>query len=554
MPIYKTELNAPVTSGGDSTDESQDTGSHTRGEATAQQLTQSDHVQIAVADLQDVMRDPRGWDELQGWELKKTGEACKTVIAAASGEVRADERAMAHSLQYSIRQEWNRRNELAKKDPAAARREAEVRDEISERTGKPKKAPRGKPFGKGRDARRNSGGGPQGDAQGDSGAGQEGAQGENGDQDAGSQADSSESESDDQNPANEPPSMQSMKEQMQLPQESTEERDGTLESAMRRIAREEDYKVVTAVDANFQAISKELARIAKIAKRTGGNGVSGNTTIILDKQAGITVQIDGELHEAFERVMKAIHAGFRNIWLAGPAGCGKSVLAKQISDALAKTGFTNGDYWEQSMSVGATEALFFGRLLPFGEAGQFEYMETDWVRIYEHGGVTLLDEIDGSDANMLLSLNGPIEQGRMSLPARRGNTMAKRADNHILLAAANTWGHGAQREYAGRNALDSAFLTRFEGAEFDMDYDRDLEKRLCADRELLAEIWRIRDVMRTTGIRRKWGSTRTVVRANLWRKSGMSVRAAVRTMLGGSWTPDDLAKIGYAGAKPAGSL
>ena len=97
-------------------------------------------------------------------------------------------------------------------------------------------------------------------------------------------------------------------------------------------------------------------------------------------------------------------------------------------------------------------------------------------------------------------------------------------------------------------------MSRFEGAEFDVDFDRNLEARLCEDKELLHEIWRIRDAMRAIGIRRKWGSTRTIVRAKLWRASGMSVKATVRTMLGGSWSNDDLAKVGYDGPKPKGAL
>ena len=51
--------------------------------------------------------------------------------------------------------------------------------------------------------------------------------------------------------------------------------------------------------------------------------------------------------------------------------------------------------------------------------------------------------------------------------------MVKRHPDSIVIAAANTWGKGADREYVGRNQLDAAFLDRF--AKLAWDYDQDFE-------------------------------------------------------------------------------
>jgi MoxR-like ATPase len=47
------------------------------------------------------------------------------------------------------------------------------------------------------------------------------------------------------------------------------------------------------------------------------------------------------------------------------------------------------------------------------------------------------------------------------------------------IAAANTFGRGADRQYVGRNQLDAATLDRFAVVEF--DYDAALEQRLAAN-------------------------------------------------------------------------
>lgn len=478
--------------------------------------------------------------EMQGWELKRLGEACKTLIAEGKYVHTATD------TLSSVRTEWTRRKALERDNPAEAQREAANRDEISDRTGKPKKLPRGKPFKKGSDERRNAGANGEGegsdDAEGDS-------EDESDSQSDGDGESDSEAESDQQS-ASQKQGKGGQQGMPQLPSESTEENDGMMESIMRRIAREEDYKVVSAVDANFTALAKELARVAKLA----ASGGSGGKTIIVDKSTDRTAVIEGHPHEALEKCVKAVRAGFRNILLVGPAGSGKSTLGRQLAKVLADLMGHPDDFDLTPCSVGMTESVFFGRLLPVGDNGAFSYIEPDFVRIYENGGVFVIDEIDAADANVMVSLNGALENNYMNLPARMGRTRAIRSPMAVMVACANTWGHGADRMYVGRNQLDAATLRRFSGARFSMDYDRALEKKLVSDTELLTAVWEIRDKVRAHNVRRVWG-TGELIAAAKWRAAGMSVAAAVRTAMGDDWSPDDLAKIGQsATTKPKGAL
>ena len=101
-------------------------------------------------------------------------------------------------------------------------------------------------------------------------------------------------------------------------------------------------------------------------------------------------KIEGVVPECFSELCD-LAMSRKNILMVGPAGSGKTFLGKQISEAL------DLDYASQSCSAGISESVFTGRLLPLGKNGTFEYVESDFVRIYENGGVFLLDEIDASD-------------------------------------------------------------------------------------------------------------------------------------------------------------
>jgi type II secretory pathway pseudopilin PulG len=199
---------------------------------------------------------------------------------------------------------------------------------------------------------------------------------------------------------------------------------------------------------------------------------------------------DEVFHKAFDEVLKLAANGF-NVFLPGPTGCGKTHLARQVARALGlEFGIISG-------SAGTTEAEILGRSIPNVTTGENVYVESDFVRLYENGGLFLLDEGDAMDPNCLLKANAAIANGFCPVPARFGRPIAKRHEKFVFLMAANTWGQGATRLYCGRNKLDEATLDRFRAATVPMDYDEGVEVRYaCPDLELygLMKEWRAKIV------------------------------------------------------------
>jgi cobaltochelatase CobS len=172
-----------------------------------------------------------------------------------------------------------------------------------------------------------------------------------------------------------------------------------------------------------------------------------------------------------------------NAWLAGPAGSGKTTAAKMAADAIGLP----------FAAMGAMTQAH--ELLGFVDAGG-RYHETPFTRFYRDGGVILLDEIDASDANITLVLNGALDNGQMTFP--NGETVARHAD-FVCIGAANTWGAGATADYVGRNKLDGAFLQRF--VQMAWDYDAELEMAISGNPDFTARVQKARKRAADAGLK-----------------------------------------------------
>lgn len=179
-------------------------------------------------------------------------------------------------------------------------------------------------------------------------------------------------------------------------------------------------------------------------------------------------------HRAFTDAFAAVAC---NIPLAmvGPAGSGKTTAAEQIAEALELPFYMNGAV------SGAHEYLGF-------IDAQGRYQTTPFRKAFEHGGVYLADEIDGSDPSAPLVINSALANGHMPFPDQP--EPVKRHENFRCIAAANTYGTGADRIYVGRNQLDGATLDRFAFLEW--SYDERLEGALCANASWLARVQALR--------------------------------------------------------------
>jgi cobaltochelatase CobS len=247
------------------------------------------------------------------------------------------------------------------------------------------------------------------------------------------------------------------------------------------------------------------------------------------------VKMDGKVHEKFAEILD-LAAQRMEILMVGPAGCGKSHLAEQIGKALGLR------FGSLSCSAGMSEGQITGRLIPSGEAGRFEYQRSQFVEFYEEGGVFLLDEIDAADANVLLVINQALANGHLPVPNRLTNPQAKRHPDFVLIAAANTFGNGANRMYVGRNQLDESTLDRFRIGQVVLDYDPELERSILSDSDLLQRLWTIRSKVSDCQLRRVI-STRFIAKAATMQGAGWTPEKIIGQLVCG-WTQDERSKVG----------
>ena len=244
--------------------------------------------------------------------------------------------------------------------------------------------------------------------------------------------------------------------------------------------------------------------------------------------------IQGKPHAKFARALR-LAAARRNILLVGPSGSGKTHLASQVAEALGLP------FACISCSAGMSEGQLLGRLVPTGEGGKFEYLRSDFVKCYEEGGVFLFDEMDAADSNTLLVINAALANGHMAVPNRPEKPTAIKHPDFVCIAAANTFGTGADRQYVGRNQLDEATLDRFRIGQIEMDYDPDIEAALCPDETLRSRLLSLRARVRESKIRRVV-SMRFMRDAYVMVQAGDTIDDIEETLFAG-WTRDELNKV-----------
>lgn len=195
---------------------------------------------------------------------------------------------------------------------------------------------------------------------------------------------------------------------------------------------------------------------------------------VLKKDDKIISQSKGEFHhKMFEKILSQVQLD-EPIMLIGPAGSGKNVAIAQVANVL-----------NQKMYYTNCVSNEF-KLMGFIDAGG-NYRETEFYKAFKNGGIFFLDEIDNSDPSALIVLNSALANGYMAFPHE---TIEAHPD-FKLIAAANTWGFGADAQYVGRNKLDESTLDRFDSIFF--DYDTNLEEKLYPNEEVLKFMWSFRN-------------------------------------------------------------
>jgi hypothetical protein len=229
--------------------------------------------------------------------------------------------------------------------------------------------------------------------------------------------------------------------------------------------------------------------------------------IVEIQHPGGTVETDPNevFHPAFDRLIRLCAAG-KHSFMPGPTGAGKTHLAGQVARYIPNPdGSVGRPFGSISCRIGMPDYELLGRSLPQDTTGNFRYVPSDFVRCFEQGGVFLLDEVDAGDSNALLTINSALANGFLPVPARSelppgvtwedfkanpgkypgyGPTAYKHP-RFVLIAAANTWGSGADRLYVGRNQLDEATLDRFRSYVVSVNYDENAERRFCPEPALI---------------------------------------------------------------------
>lgn len=186
-------------------------------------------------------------------------------------------------------------------------------------------------------------------------------------------------------------------------------------------------------------------------------------------------------HDKYSDILDIMHGGDA-AYLYGPAGSGKNHVCEQIARELGLEFYYQNSITDEYKLIGFID-------------GSGKYHETEFYRAFTRGGVFMLDEMDASCPDTLVTLNAALANGYFTFPCGR---VKMHPDFHCI-AAGNTCGRGATEEYSGRSVLDAASLNRFMPVEF--GYDCNIEKKLAGnDAEILEFVRDLRKSAAAAGI------------------------------------------------------
>lgn len=193
--------------------------------------------------------------------------------------------------------------------------------------------------------------------------------------------------------------------------------------------------------------------------------------------------IDMSKLQPHEQLKKLIEAGMRNIWMVGPAGCGKSTMARMTAKEL------NLPYLCISCGIGTSATEFLGYKYPTRESTKF-------AEYYAKPSIILIDEMTALDPAVGQVLNAALANDEIETTTG----LVSRNPECIIIATSNTFGSGASRQYVANNQLDASTIDRFIGGIIEVDYSVDYESQYDVD--VVNYVWKLRECIKACNIRR----------------------------------------------------
>ena len=201
--------------------------------------------------------------------------------------------------------------------------------------------------------------------------------------------------------------------------------------------------------------------------------------------------------------------------LYGESGCGKTEMCLQVAKDLGLDFYTNSSVKDEFKLEGSQDI-------------NGNYIPSQFYQAFANGGLYLLDEVDGSNSDVLITINTALSQGCMSFPVVG---LVKKHRNFRFAATANTICDGASIRYVGRNQLDGATKNRF-GQWIKCEYDAKVEKVICKNDELRNFIKDYRKACVKNGLDEivSYRQMSLIYKA-LFGKNKLDTKTAIRTML-----------------------
>ena len=184
-----------------------------------------------------------------------------------------------------------------------------------------------------------------------------------------------------------------------------------------------------------------------------------------------------------EKLRRTVSAGIKNIWMVGPAGCGKSTIARNIAQELEIP------YLCISCGIGTSATEFIGYKYPTREATKF-------AEFYAKPSIILIDEMTALDPAVAQILNAALANDEIETTTG----LVHRHSECIIIATSNTFGNGADRQYVANNQLDASTIDRFIGGIVEVNYSETFESQY--DNEVVEYIHDLREIVKKNSLRR----------------------------------------------------